>query len=222
MDIDKVRKILDKMPVKSDYEFKHFEMEPQGSWHRQMRYALTRKEQLHYELEIAEADVAICLNSVDKGEKDYPKGERDARKRIAEATLAIAERNASNVRKQLEQVDKWLDGHKPDECSDAASSFEQSESDNWTEQLGREVGIELLADVKSSKDSMSRMSMLPLADYKKAVLITNQFAAFLKKTAEQVEATLTPNKPQELPSAAASAEKADDTAKAPAKQIPKK
>lgn len=215
MDIDKVKKILDKMPVKSEYEFKHFEMESQGSWHRQMRYALARSEELHHMLEMAEADVDIQKYAIGRVDKDYKKGEVDARKRVAQAQLALAERHASNIRKDLEQVNKWLEGHKPEECADAANTFEQSESDNWTEQLGREVGLEVLADSKSSKESMVRMSLLPLADFKKSVMITNQFAAFLKKTTEQVEATLMTNRPTELPAAVKPA--AEEAAPAPAK-----
>lgn len=219
MDIDKVTAILDRMPVKSDYEFKHFELEAQGSWHRQMRYALERKEELHHQLEIASAEVDLGDRAIQRVEKDYSKGEVPFRRRILEAELAMRKRMATNLRKELEQVDKWLDGHKPEECADAANSFDQSEPENWTEQVGRQVGIELLADVKASKDSMAKMSLMPLNDYKKAVLITNQFAAFLKRTAEQVEATLSPNKPQELPTTAPQVPPA--AAQKPAAQEPK-
>lgn len=210
MDIDKVRQILDGMPVKSDYEFKHFEIEVQGSWHRQMRYALRLKEDLHDQLERALAEAELIETAHGRVDKDHPKPERDARRKILAADLSRLKRHADDLEKQLAQVDRWLDGHKPEECADAANTFEQGESEHWTEQLGRELGVELLSDMKSSKGSMSKMSMLPLADYKKAVLITNQFATFMKKTAEQVESMLMPNKPAELPTAAsvAPAEKA--------------
>lgn len=205
MDIDKVRQILDGMPVKSDYEFKHFEIEVQGSWHRQMRYALRLKEDLHDQLERALAEAELVETAHGRVDKDHPKPERDARRRILAADLSRINRHADDLEKQMAQVDRWLDGHKPEECADAANTFEQGESEHWTEQLGRELGVELLSDMKSSKGSMSKMSMLPLADYKKAVLITNQFATFMKKTAEQVESMLMPNKPAELPTAASAA-----------------
>jgi hypothetical protein len=199
MDIDKVRQILDGMPVKSDYEFKHFEIEVQGSWHRQMRYALRLKEELHDRLQEAAAEAELAETAIDRVDKDHAKHERDARRRILQSNLSRINRHVDDLEKELAQVDRWLDGHKPEECQDAANTFEQSESEHWTEQLGRELGVELLSDMKSSKGSMSKMSMLPLADYKKAVLITNQFATFMKKTAEQVESMLMPNKPSELP-----------------------
>ena len=171
MDIARARDLVDRIASRSNYEFRNFEMEAQGSWHRQVRYALRQKE-------------------------------------------------------QLQQVDSWIDSYDDAEFEDAVSGFEGSEGDNWSEVLGREVGVELLSDKQTNKNSLMKLSLLPLSDYKKSVVITNQFANFLKKTAEQAEASLAVNRPSTMPQAApeprAQAQVAAETKAAAVKSAAKK
>ena len=57
MDIARTRALLDAIPVRTEYEFRNFEIESQGSWHRQMRYVLSQKEQLTDQLESTTAQI---------------------------------------------------------------------------------------------------------------------------------------------------------------------
>jgi len=214
MEIARARDLLDRIASRSDYEFRNFEMEAQGSWHRQVRYALRQKEQL--------TDSIETLNS----EIDSLQAELSAQQRKITAEINQLARQRRDAEQQLKQVDSWIDTYDDAEFEDAVSGFEGSEGDNWSEVLGREVGVELLSDKQTSKQSLGQLSLLPLADYKKSVIITNQFATFLKKTAEQAEHSAGINRPNTLPTAAPVAEPADEpvveTKAAPAKTVAKK
>ena len=60
MDITQVRELLDRIPSRSDYEFRNFEIEAQGSWHRQVRYVLSQKEQLTDSITKLDAEIALA------------------------------------------------------------------------------------------------------------------------------------------------------------------
>ena len=100
------------------------------------------------------------------------------------------------IKQQVKQVDDWLDLQDLEECNDAIDNFEEYESDHWTDSLGREAAIEVLAHGRTQKDTMARLSQLPLVDYKRAVVIIAQLANFLKDTTEKAEATLYPQMDQ--------------------------
>jgi len=199
MDIARTRALLDAIPVRSEYEFRNFELESQGSWHRQMRYVLAQKEQLTDQLETVKAQIDLeryLITNV----KDTK--EREIRQRITEAGINVLLREQQGLEQKLSQVDAYLNGYDDSELDDVARGLEQAESDHWSEILGREVGVEVLADKQTSKHSLMQLAMLPLADYKKSVIITNQFANFLKKTAEQAENSMAGNRPATMPTAA--------------------
>jgi hypothetical protein len=199
MDIARTRQLLDSIPARSDYEFRNFEIESQGSWHRQMRYVLSQKELLADEIEIALAKIDLSTHQVSQI-KD--KTEQAIRKRISDAEINVINRNLTDLRQKIAQIDAYLATYDDSELEDIARGFEQSESDHWAELLGREVGVEVLSDKQASKHSLMQLSLLPLADYKKSVIITNQFATFLKKTAEQAEHSIAGNRPASMPTQA--------------------
>ena len=196
MDIDRIRQILSRIPARTDYEFRNFELESQGSWHRQMRYAMQQKEILTDHIDRLTAEIELATYSL-TNIKDTE--ERKLRGRIVTADNNERLRAKSDLVQQLSQIDAWLETYEDSEFEDVVIGLENNEGENWAELLGREVGVEVLSDKQASKSSLMKLSMLPLADYKKSVLITNQFAGFLKKTAEQAEASVLPNRPPSMP-----------------------
>ena len=196
MDIDRIRQILSRIPARTDYEFRNFELESQGSWHRQMRYAMQQKEILTDHIDRLTAEIELATYSL-TNIKDTE--ERKLRSRIVVADNNERLRAKSDLVQQLSQIDAWLETYEDSEFEDVVIGLENNEGENWAELLGREVGVEVLSDKQASKSSLMKLSMLPLADYKKSVLITNQFAGFLKKTAEQAEASVLPNRPPSMP-----------------------
>jgi hypothetical protein len=195
MDINTASEILDQIPSRSNYEFKNFELEAQGSWHRQLRYALDQKLSLTDSIEILQAEIELLQYEADNVTDS---AEAAIRRRIADAKANGMQRTIFDLQTQLAQVDSWLGQFTLAECREAPDSFENSEAEHWSEQLGRQIGVELLSIRHATKETMHQMSLLPLADFKKSVLISNQFANFLQKTTEQVEATLEQNKPQAM------------------------
>ena len=196
MDIDRIRQILNRIPARTDYEFRNFELESQGSWHRQMRYAMQQKEILTDHIDRLTAEIELATYSL-TNIKDTE--ERKLRDRIVVADNNERLRAKSDLVQQMSQIDSWLATYDDSEFEDVVIGLENNEGENWAELLGREVGVEVLSDKQASKSSLMKLSMLPLADYKKSVLITNQFAGFLKKTAEQAEASVLPNRPPSMP-----------------------
>ena len=199
MDITRTRQLLDKIPSRTLYEFRNFEIESQGGWHRQVRYVLGQKEQLADQIEILLAQ--IDLENLTLG-KIKDKEEAAIRQRMVTAEINGLKRQLNDLTQRMAQVDAWLDTYDDSEFNDAITGIEQAEGDSWSETVGRAIGVEVLADKQASKASLQQASMLPLADYKKSVLITNQFATFLKKTAEQVENSANPNRPASMPTQA--------------------
>jgi len=199
MDIARIRSLLDGIPARSEYEFRNFEIESQGSWHRQMRYVLGQKESLTDQITVLQAQIELNEHLAAQV-KD--KTEQAIRQRIAAAENNGLRREITKLQQQLAQIDSYLETYDDSELVDVGRGFEQSESDHWSELLGREVGVEVLADKQASKTSLMQLSLLPLADYKKSVIITNQFATFLKKTAEQAEGSIANNRPASMPTQA--------------------
>ena len=199
MDITRTRQLLDKIPSRTLYEFRNFEIESQGGWHRQVRYVLGQKDQLADQIEILLAQ--IDLENLTLG-KIKDKEEAAIRQRMVTAEINGLKRQLNDLTQRMAQVDAWLDTYDDSEFNDAITGIEQAEGDSWSETVGRAIGVEVLADKQASKASLQQASMLPLADYKKSVLITNQFATFLKKTAEQVENSANPNRPASMPTQA--------------------
>lgn len=197
MHIDDVRQLLDSLPDRTEYEFKNFEMESQGSWHRQARYALLQFEQLTDQLAVLHAEMEL-LELRFKRDADPAIAALQEKKINAERSQQ--RRTAKQLQQRLSQVTRWLDTYGREELDEMVTSFESSESDSWSETIGRNMGVELLAESHAAISTMSKAALLPLADYKKSVLITNQFANFLRKTAENVERTLAPNKTQGMSS----------------------
>jgi hypothetical protein len=161
-----------------------------------MRYAMQQKEILTDHIDRLTAEIELATHSLNNI-KDLE--ERSIRNRIVTADNNERLRAKSDLVQQLSQIDVWLETYEDSEFEDVVIGLENNEGENWAELLGREVGVEVLSDKQASKSSLMKLSMLPLADYKKSVLITNQFAGFLKKTAEQAEASVLPNRPPSMP-----------------------
>jgi hypothetical protein len=100
------------------------------------------------------------------------------------------------LKQRLTQVNDWLDSQDIDEMREAASKFEEHESEYWTDVLGRAGAIDLLSYGRTKPDTMGKMSQLPIGDFKKAVMVIAQLANFLKDTTEQAESTLYPAQDQ--------------------------
>lgn len=202
MEITAAIALLDKMPTsRSDYEFKNFNLELHGTFPRQLRAMLMEKEQLTDELTEILAEIEIV--QLETGAATGAAADAVARRNAARVNQLS--RHMKGLKQKLKQVDDWLDSQEIDQCETAVAEFEESESEHWTDHLGRLGAIEVLSQGRTRADTMVQLSQLPLGDYKKAVTIVAQLANFLKDTAEQAESALFPQQDQ-LPGGAQVAE----------------
>lgn len=199
MDLKIASDLLDNLPIsRSNYEFKNFHIEQHSTFPRQLRAVLIEKEQLSDQLVDLNADLELLnLDTQDALSTGGERGGIIARRN--DARINQIRRSIKDVEQCLAQIDGWLANHSIEECRNAVQEFEQSESDYWTEEIGKKSAVELLALDHVQSDTMSRLNQLPLADYKKAVIITAQLANFLKETAFIAESTVFPPPANSLP-----------------------
>lgn len=190
MDISIVSDLLDRMPAsRSNYEFKNFKIDQYGSFPRQLRAALIEKEQLTDAKAEIDAEIGLIQLNISQLPTDDSKEFLVLK---SSAQLNQLMRQSKDIAAQIAQVDSWLDQLDMEECNTAVDNFEDREGDYWTEKLGKDAAVELLAINHVKNSTMTLLSQLPFSDYKKAVIITAQLATFLKETTEQAEAVLYP------------------------------
>jgi hypothetical protein len=166
MDINEITKILDSLPTgRSDYEFEHFFLESQPTPARQIVSVMREIEFLHSEVE--------RLSSEQKTE-----GQLDVRRLIIETT------------QKLDQAVAWFDNIDPDMRNAIISEYSAQEGEYWSNYLGRQAAIELLTIGKTTKETMNRMSCLPVESFEDAVRICVRYASLIKNTTAAVEETL--------------------------------
>lgn len=193
MDINTVSAMLNNIPTsRSTYEFKNFNLERYGTFPRQLRAMLLEKESLHYQQVELEAEIELLNYEIQTADG----ATAHIIKKKLSASVSQLNRHLNDLKQQAKQVDDWLDLQDPEECQEAIENFEEYESDHWTDSLGREAAVEVLAHGRTQKDTMAQLSQLPLVDYKRAVIIIAQLANFLKDTTEKAEATLYPQTDQ--------------------------
>lgn len=198
MDIKIASDLLDRLPIsRSNYEFKNFFVEKYNTFPRQLRAVLVEKENLSDELTILNADLELLNLETEKASQDTERGHIIVRRN--EASINQVRRKIDDLQKRLKQVDDWLSSYSLDECRNAIQEFEQTESDYWTEELGKQSAIELLSVDHVRQETMARLNELPLADYKKAVIITAQLATFIKETTMVAESTVFPQQSNAIP-----------------------
>lgn len=198
MDIKIASELLDNMPIsRSNYEFKNFYVEKHSTFPRQLRTVLLEKEQLNDRLVELNGEIELLNLETEEELKISSRGSLVAR--INDAKINQLRRAVKDLEQQLLQVDKWLSSYTIEECKNAIDEFEQTESDYWTEELGKQSAVELLSINHIRHETMAMLNQLPLADYKKSVIITAQLATFLKETAFVAESTVFPQQSNAIP-----------------------
>lgn len=191
MDLSSTSKLLDSMAgTRSEYEFKHMLVEQYGSFHRQLKFLLAEKERCIATVQEKTNAIALMKYKTTLIDDDV---ERSLVEDINAAREIKLRREITDLNGDVAQIDKWLSNHTEEELSDTASGFEHGEPEHWAGVMGRQSALEILADDKVSMETMKRMTLLPLPDYRRAVQITSQYAEFIKSTTAKAEQQLLPN-----------------------------
>lgn len=193
MDLSTTSKLLDLMPGnRSEYEFKHMQVEQYGSFHRQLKNVLSEKERCLASVNEKKAAIALMKYKTTLIDDDV---ERSLVEDINSAREVKLRREIIDLLGDIAHFDKWLDNHSVEEIEETASGFEHGEPEHWAGIMGRQSAVEILANDKVSVAVMQQMTLLPLPDYRRAVQITSQYAEFIKSTTAKAEQQLLPKTP---------------------------
>lgn len=184
LNINTVRQLINKMPLRTHYEFVHFELGSQGQQHRQLRYALRQLEELHDRIQILHAEIDLLQYELTTCQNHL---ELSIRQRIVFSKIKQLERQIKDCDAMQSQINDWLSVFSDKELEQIVNTVDITETAHWCETLGRDLGIELLVEGKSSTETMSKLALLPLSDYKNSVVIATKFAEFLKTATQDAE-----------------------------------
>lgn len=166
MDINEITKILDSLPTgRSDYEFEHFFLESHPTPARQIVAVMKEIELLHAE---------ISRLSVDLNQEKSPN----------------LQRVLTETKQKYDQAVTWYENIDPDIRDAIISEYSVQEAEYWANYLGRQAALELLTFGRTTKDTMDRMSCLPVEAFEESVRICVRYAALIKNTTASVEETL--------------------------------
>lgn len=197
MNLEDAQKLLDRMSgTRSQYEFDYFVVEDSGNIQRQLRNILRDKERLTARLQSMNLEMALEKYQCSQIEDAI---ERSLKERLIEANHISLRREMEDMRADLAQCDAWLDKQDQVELDNIASDVAAGESEFWINNLGRQSAVEVLADNKVARETMRRMCLLPLEDYRRCVLIMHQFAEFIRQTTVRVEQQFQVGSPAHMP-----------------------
>jgi hypothetical protein len=165
MDITEIIKILNSIPTgRSDYEFEHFFLEAYPTPARQIVAVMKEIEQLRAQ--------------IDKLEGSYDDSHIDTRRTITE------------LNQKYQQAVAWYSDIDPDMRNAIISEYSDQESEYWSNYLGRQAALELMTIGRTTKDTMDKMTCLPVDAFEDAARICIRYAALIKNTTAEVEETL--------------------------------
>ena len=107
-------------------------------------------------------------------------------------------RYADTLKKELSQIDEFLGQFDEEQIAAVLSNFEDEEGDYWAETLGKAAAIEVLTIDKVSPETLARLALLPIEDYKTSVEFTNRIIQYIKQTTAQLEKELFDDAPSEM------------------------
>lgn len=107
-------------------------------------------------------------------------------------------RYADAMQKELSQIDEFLGQFDEEQIASVLSNFEDEEGDYWAETLGKAAAIEVLTNDKVSTETLGRLALLPIEDFKTSVEVTNKIIQYIRQTTAQLEKELFDDEPSEL------------------------
>lgn len=173
MNISEISTLLDTLSTgMSDYEFENFFLESFPTSSRQLVSAMKRIEELHFQIE-------ILRNSIDNAKND-----------LEDLRNALDRRKLFEMQKQYDQLVFWYQSIDPEIRKKLVDSYEEQEPEYWANYLGRQAAIELLTIGRTTKETMDKMSNLPVDAFEESVRVCTRYAQLIKDTTASVEESL--------------------------------
>jgi hypothetical protein len=168
MNISQVIKQLDTIKTsQSDYEFENFILDSIPKSSRQLVTLMLELERLHAE----KCDLEATLVSPD----------------ITEGAKILLHRKLQNNAHSMRILSDWYDGIPAKERKQILENYNAEEPEYWAEYLGRQAALELLALGRTTKETLDKMSMLPVSEFEESVRICVRYSNLIKDTTDSVE-----------------------------------
>jgi len=167
MNIDKIIELLNEIPAsRSNFEFENFIIESHVTPARQLVAVMSEIEQKY--AEVLTLNYKLTKN-VDPGDK------------------LLITRQIVNITHELTQLLNWYNSISSHNQADILSQYEEQESEYWTNKLGKQAALEVLAQNCTSTTTMDSMSNLPVDDFKEAVRVCTRYTAIIRDSSESAE-----------------------------------
>jgi len=123
----------------------------------------------------------------------------EAERQLAQLTdVPETSRYADMIKKELSQIDEFLGQFDEEQIASVLSNFEDEEGDYWAETLGKAAAIDVLTNDKVSTETLGKLALLPIEDFKTSVEVTNKIIQYIRQTTAQLEKELFDDEPSEL------------------------
>lgn len=167
MSIREISSLLDALPIgRSTYEFENIYLDQCPTMARRLVAAMEELEILYAEqLQLTEQ----INNTTCDGEK------------------IILHRKIAKSRQQYEQLKTWYDSIDKRDKDHFLRQYENEESEYWANYLGRQAALELITLQHTTKQTMDKMSLLPVEAFEEAVRICIRYSTLIKDVTVSVE-----------------------------------
>lgn len=89
--------------------------------------------------------------------------------------------------KELAQIDAILNGFTEEQIIETLSHFEEEEGQYWAAHLGKMAAIENLTIGRTNPETLDKLALLPIEDFKNSVIITNRIMEYIRSTTARIE-----------------------------------
>lgn len=114
------------------------------------------------------------------------------------ATSTEESRYVDSIKKELSQIDEFLGQFDEEQIASVLSNFEDEEGEYWAETLGKAAAVDVLTNDKVSSETLAKLALLPIEDFKTSVEVTNKIIQYIRQTTAQLEKELFDDAPSEL------------------------
>jgi hypothetical protein len=171
MNISEVSKLLNSIPTtQSGYEIENFFVDSYPTPARQLVATLCRIESLHAE-------------------------QLDIKAKLADPTTTpgqslLLTRAMNDNKLVLERMSAWYETSTLKDKKKILENYDNEEKEYWSEYLGRQAALELLALGRTTKETLDKMSMLPVNEFEDCVRICVRYSNLIKDTTDSVESSM--------------------------------
>lgn len=173
MSIKEISSLLDAVPIgRSKYEFENLYLDQYPTTARRLTAIMEEIEDLYAE----QIQLTELINNT-----------------TCDSDKIRLHRKIAKSRQRYEQLKTWYDSFDKNDRDHFLRQYENEEPEYWANYLGRQAALELITMHRTSKETMNKMSLLPVEAFEEAVRICVRYSTLIKDVTVSVENTITSN-----------------------------